>query len=154
MSVMPFCHWQAASLYYKHSACTKKLQVGLHTNIVPKYDRVLGIKFIQDLSITLTLLDLTKSYKNYLQNTQHVVLRNRPTLPLGAERLACLNSPPTCSWGPSPSTRQVPGSSPGPGGRTARAFFLHPPFLYPLGDSFFRTFPTKPVVRLGLNKRI
>ena len=43
--------------------------------------------------ITLTLLDLTKSYKNYLQNTQHVVLRNRPTLPIGRERLACLNSP-------------------------------------------------------------
>ena len=43
--------------------------------------------------LTLTLLDLTKSYKNYLQNTQHVVLRNRPTLPIGTERLACLNSP-------------------------------------------------------------
>ena len=59
-----------------------------------------------------------------------------------------------CSWGPSPSARQVPGSSPGPGGRAARAFFLHPPFLPPSGDSFFRTFPTKPVkpvVRLGLN---
>ena len=44
-------------------------------------------------TLTLTLLDLTKSYKNYLQNTQHVVLRNRPTLPIGTERLACLNSP-------------------------------------------------------------
>ena len=43
--------------------------------------------------LTLTLLDLTKSYKNYLQNTQHVVLRNRPTLSIGTERLACLNSP-------------------------------------------------------------
>ena len=56
-----------------------------------------------------------------------------------------------CSWGPSPSTRQVPGSSPGPGRRAARAFFLHPPFLPPSGDSFFRTFPTQPTVRLGLN---
>ena len=55
-----------------------------------------------------------------------------------------------CSWGPSPSTRQVPGSSPGHGGRAACAFFLHPPFLPPSGDSFFRTFPTKPTVRLGL----
>ena len=35
-----------------------------------------------------------KSYKNYLQNTQHRVLRNRPTLSIGTERLACLNSPP------------------------------------------------------------
>ena len=35
-----------------------------------------------------------KSYKIYLQNTQHMVLRNRPTLIIGTERLACLNSPP------------------------------------------------------------
>ena len=55
------------------------------------------------------------------------------------------------SWGPSPSMRQVPGSSPGPGGRAARAFFLHPPFLPPSGDSFFRTFPTQPGGTLGLN---
>ena len=46
-----------------------------------------------EVTLTLTLLDRTKSYKNYLQNTQHVVLRNRPTLPIGTERLACLNSP-------------------------------------------------------------
>ena len=43
-------------------------------------------------------------------------------------------------------------SSTGPGGRAARAFFLHPPFLPPSGDSFFRTFPTQPTVRLGLNE--
>ena len=55
-----------------------------------------------------------------------------------------------CSWAPSPSTRQVLGSSPEPGGRAARAFFLHPPFLPPSGDSFFCTFPTKPTGRLGL----
>ena len=56
-----------------------------------------------------------------------------------------------CSWWPSPSTRQVPGSSPGPGGRAAHAFFLHPPFLPPSGE-FFSHLPTKPVtpvVRLG-----
>ena len=46
------------------------------------------------IPITLTPLDLTKSYKNYLQNTQHVVLRNRPTLPIGTERLACLSKQP------------------------------------------------------------
>ena len=54
----------------------------------------LSIKTIFSMSwLTLTLLDLTKSYKNYLQNMQHVVLRNRPTPPIGTERLACLNSP-------------------------------------------------------------
>ena len=30
--------------------------------------------------LTLTLLHITKPHKNYLQNTQHVVLRNHPTL--------------------------------------------------------------------------
>ena len=70
---------------------------------------------------------------------QHMVLHNRPTLSMGTERLACLNSPPlACSWRPSPSTRQVPGSSPGSGGcaAAARAFFLHPPFLPPSGELF------------------
>ena len=52
-----------------------------------------------------------------------------------------------CSWGPSPSTRQVPGSSPG---LRATCAFLHPPFLPPSGDSVFRTFPTKPTKVLGL----
>ena len=56
-----------------------------------------------------------------------------------------------CSWGPSPSMRQVPGSSPGPGGSAASTFFLHPPFLPPSGDSSFHTFPTQLAVRLGLN---
>ena len=59
-----------------------------------------------------------------------------------------------CSWGPSASTRQVPGLSPGHGGGAVRTFFLHPPFLPPSGDSFFCTFPTKAAVRLGLWYRI
>ena len=79
-----------------------------------------------------------------------MVLRNRPTLSIGTEMLTCLNSPLVCSPGPLPSKQQVPGSSPGPGGRAARAFFLHPPFLPPSGDSFSRTFPTKPTKVLGL----
>ena len=37
----------------------------------------------------------------------------------------------------------------GPGG-ALRALFSPPPFLPPSGDSFFRTFPTKPADRLGL----
>ena len=78
-----------------------------------------------------------------------MVLRNRPTLIIGTERLACLNSPLACSGGPSPSTRQVPGSSPGSGGRAARAFFSTlPSFLLP--EIFFRTFPTDPAKVLGL----
>ena len=40
-----------------------------------------------------------KSYKNYLQNTQHMVLRNQPTLSIGMERLACLNSSPGVQLG-------------------------------------------------------
>ena len=80
------------------------------------------------------------------KHAAHGVLRNRPTLSIGTERLAA--APLACSWGPSPSTRQVPGSSPGPGGRAARAFFSTlPSFL--LGD-FFRTFPTNPTKVLGL----
>ena len=58
---------------------------------------------------------------------QHVVLRNHPTLSIGTERLACLNNPMACSWRPSPSTRQVPGSSPLP--RTCCVRFLSPPSL-------------------------
>ena len=73
-----------------------------------------------------------------------MVLRNRPTLTIGTERLTYLNSPLACNWGPSPSTWQVPGSSPGPGGRAACAFFLHPPFLPPSGDSFFSHLPHQP----------
>ena len=54
-----------------------------------------------------------------------------------------------CSPGPSPSTRQVPGSSPGPAG-VLRALFFSPPSLPPSGDRFFCTFPTKPTKVLGL----
>ena len=51
-----------------------------------------------------------------------------------------------CSWAPSPSTWQVPSSSPGPGRRAACAFFSTlPSFLL-----FFCTFPTKPMKVLGL----
>ena len=81
---------------------------------------------------------------------QHMVLHNPPTLPIGTERLACLNSPPGVQLGSSPSTRQVPGLSPGWGGHAASAFFLCPPFLPPSGDSFFRTFPTNPAKVLAL----
>ena len=75
------------------------------------------------------------------------------TYPNYRHRKACLSKQPpplACSGGPSPSMRQVSGSSPGSGGRAARAFFLHPPFLPPSGDSFFPTFPTNPAKVLGL----
>ena len=48
---------------------------------------------IEEFLLTLTLSYITKPHTNYLQNTQHVVLRNRPTLSIGTERLACLNNP-------------------------------------------------------------
>ena len=74
-----------------------------------------------------------------------MVLRNRPTLSIGTERLACLNSPP---WRAAGDPRLARGRSRvwAPGS----AFFLHPPFLPPSGDSFFRTFPTNPAKVLGL----
>ena len=40
--------------------------------------------------------------------------------------------------------------APGPEGTLHALFSLHPPFLPPSGDSFFRTFPTKPMKVLGL----
>ena len=75
---------------------------------------------------------------------QHMALCNRPTLSIGTVRLACLNSPPGVQLGPSPSMQQVPGSSPGLRGCTGHAFFLHPPFLPPSGDSFFSHLPHQP----------
>ena len=99
--------------------------------------------------LTLTPLDLTKSYRNYLQNTQHVVLRNRPTLPIGAERLACLNSPHGVQLGTLAYHAAGPGFEPlARRARCARFFSTLPSFL--LREIVFCTFPTKPVVRLGL----
>ena len=92
-----------------------------------------------------------KSYKNYLQNTQHMVLRNRPTLIIGTERLACLNSP---TWHAAGDPRLAHGRSrvraPGPAGALRVLFFSTlPSFLLP-EISFFRTFPTNPAKVLGL----
>ena len=99
-----------------------------------------------------------RSYKNYLQNTHHVVLRNPPTLSIGTERLACLNTTMTCSWGPLPSMWQVPGSSPGPGWHAARAFFLHPPFLPPPRAGYRQDWNvlslTNSSVRVPVNRKI
>ena len=70
---------------------------------------------------------------------------------------ACLSKQPP--WRAAGDPRLARGRSrvraPGPAGALRAIFFLHPPFLPPSGDSFFRTFPTKPVkpvVRLGLRK--
>ena len=87
-----------------------------------------------------------RSYKivqNYLQNTQHVVLRNRPTLSIGTERLACLNNPPWRAAGdPRPARGRSWVRAPGPAGaRCARFFFPNPPFLPPSGDSSFSHLP-------------
>ena len=87
----------------------------------------------------------TKSYKNYLQNTQHMVLRNRPTLIIGTERLACLNSPPGVQLGTLAYHAAGPGFEPRV--RRARcACFFSPPSL----PCSFRTFPTNPAKVLGL----
>ena len=49
--------------------------------------------------------NLTKSYRDYLQNTPHVVLHNRPSLSIAAERLTCLNNSGGMHLEPSPNTR-------------------------------------------------
>ena len=54
--------------------------------------KVLGLLYTT--SMVYNNPNTIKSYKNYLQNMQHMVLCNRPTLIIGTERLACLNSPP------------------------------------------------------------
>ena len=60
-------------------------------------------KTIQTTESSANNPNTIKSYKilqlNYLQNTQHMLLRNRPTLSIGTERLACLNSPPGMQLG-------------------------------------------------------
>ena len=65
-----------------------------------------------------------KSYKNYLQNTQHRVLRNRPTLSIGK---ACLSKQPP--WLAAGDPRLACGRSqvraPGPPG-ALRALFSPP----------------------------
>ena len=64
---------------------------------------------------------------------------------------ACLSKQPP--WHAAGDPRLARGRSrvlaPGPAG-ALRAFFLHPPFLPPSGDSFFHTFPTNPAKVLGL----
>ena len=65
---------------------------------------------------------------------------------------ACLSKQPP--WRAAGDPRLARGRSRvralGPAGAPAPAFFLHPPFLPPSGDSFSRTFPTKPTKVLGL----
>ena len=79
-----------------------------------------------------------------------MVLRNRPTLIIGTERLACLNSPP---WRAAGDPRLAHGRSrvPSLGPAGTHPLFSPPPFLPPSGDSFFRTFPTNPAKVLGLS---
>ena len=68
---------------------------------------------------------------------------------------ACLSEQPP--WRAAGDPRLACGRSrvraPGPAS-AARTFFLHPPFLPPSGDSFFRNFPTKPAKVLGLRSGI
>ena len=83
-----------------------------------------------------------KSYKNYLQNTQHMVFRNWPTLSIGTERLACLNSPPGVQLGTLAWHAADLGFEPQPRGCVVCAF--SPPSLPPSGESFFFFFSHLP----------
>ena len=94
-----------------------------------------------------------KSYKilqKLLQNTQHMMLRNQPTLSIGTERPACLNSPPGVQLGTLNWHAAGPRFEPGSGGCAVHAFFLHPPFLPPSGD-FFSHLPHQPRKSVRVN---
>ena len=54
---------------------------------------------VGDVSYNPNTLKSYKILQNYLQNTQHMVLRNWPTISVGMERLACLNSSPGVQLG-------------------------------------------------------
>ena len=96
-----------------------------------------------------------KSYKilqNYLQNTQHMVLRNHPTLSIGTERLAYKSK--QLPWRAALDPRLARGKSrvptPCPVGALRSLFFSTLPSFLLREIVFFRTFPTKPMKVLGL----
>ena len=97
----------------------------------PSHHHRKSVRVIVHHSLGLTNPNAQKSYKNYLQNTSHVVLRNRPTLSIATE-----------ARGRSRISSR---------GRAAHALF--PPSSHP-SSSFFRTFPTTPVKELGLCRPI
>ena len=76
-----------------------------------------------------------KSYKNSLQNTQHVVLHNRPTLSIGTERLAC-----RAARDPRLARSRSRVRAPGPAGALRTLFFSTLP----------SSFSIKPAKVLGL----
>ena len=82
--------------------------------------------------LALTLLHITKPHKNYLQNMQHVVLRNRP-YPIYRHGKACLSKQPL--WCAAGDPRLARGRSwvraPGPAGALHALFFFStlPSFL-------------------------
>ena len=79
-----------------------------------------------------------------------MVLRNQPTLIIGTERLACLNSPPGVQLGTLAKHAAGPGFEPQVRrARCARFFLPLPSFLLP-EIVFFCTFPTNPAKVLGL----
>ena len=90
--------------------------------------------------------NLTKSYKNYLQNTQHMVLCNRPTLSIGTERLACLNSPPPrrAAGDPRLARGRSQVRAPGPAGALCALFLSTLPSFLLREIVFFAPSPPTP----------
>ena len=112
---------------------------------------VMVMDILQDALLTLTAKNLTKSYRDYLQNTPHMVLRN-PSLYIVMERLTCLNNSRSVPLGT--LTQHVVGSGFEPWPPRAHCtYFFPPPSSLPsyLGRKFFNSFPTTPVKVLGLN---
>ena len=77
--------WKVWLAFWKSVYCIKVLKRSLS---------IYSVSHVSKFKNCLFNPNTIKSYKNYLQNMQHMVLRNRPTLIIGTERLACLNSPP------------------------------------------------------------
>ena len=75
------------------------------------------------------------------------------TYPIYRHGKACLSKQPP--WRAAGDPRLAHGRSrvraPGPAGRAARAFFLHPPFLPPSGDVFFSHLPHQPRKSVRVN---
>ena len=128
-----------------HSTLVKITLRTLHWAFQPPHGSHAARESFHAARLTLTLLYITKPHKIYLQNTQHVVLRNRPTLSIGTERLACLNNPP---WRAAGDPRLARGRSraraPGPAGALRALFFSTLPSFLLREIVFFAPSPPNP----------
>ena len=123
----------STQIYRNKNQKQKQQQQKTH---VPKKSRLFQSKHLFSLDFQEKINPNTKkSYRDYLQNTPQL------PYPIYSHRKAYLSK---LLWRAAGDPRLARGRSrvraPAPA-----CFFLHPPFLPSLGDSFFCTFPTTPV---------